>query len=160
MYEAITHDKPIYENRSLDIYASEFPHSCLNCESHLHPHVEMFYLVSGRVLASVDFKQYEVSQGEALIVFPNQVHKFTSLEKNERSLLFIIHPNVTPEYAELFSAFRPADPVIRGISENSALHKLFFSLSESANSTDARYHSLRTKGLALSLCGALLKHEL
>lgn len=158
MYEAITHDKPIYENRSIDIYASGFPYSFLTCESHLHPHVEMFYLVSGKVLASVDFEQYEVNAGEALIVFPNQVHKFTSLQKDEASLLYIIHPNVTPEYAELFSASRPAAPVIKGVSENETLHKLFFSLSESANSTDARYHSLRTKGFLLSLYAELFSN--
>ncbi len=156
MYETLTNEKPIYETRAMDVYASELRvQTKLTCPSHLHSHIEIFYLLSGRVAASVDFKQYEVCAGEALVVFPNQVHKFTSLEPGEASYLYIIHPNVTPEYAELFSSSRPKSPVIRGVDQDPTLHKLFLSLRESANDTDARYHALRTKGFLLSLYAAI-----
>lgn len=156
MYEAIVNEKPTYEARSGDIYAENRQGNAeLTCPSHLHSHIEIFYLVSGHVSAIIDFKQYEVRSGEALVVFPNQVHKFISHEKNEHSLLFIIHPDVTPEYADVFKTSYPSDPVVRRVNENALLEKLFYSLHQSANETDAKYHTLRTKGFLLSLYAEL-----
>ena len=156
MYEAIVNEKPIYETRSIDVWAAEQNSGKkLTCNSHLHPHIEIFYLISGHVSAIVDFKRYEVGVGEALVVFPNQVHKFISHDDSEHSLLFIIHPDITPEYTELFKSSLPSDPVVRGISKDSLTERLLFSLCESTHHSDAKYHALLTKGFLISLYAEL-----
>ena len=46
----------------------------LNYPAHLHGSFEFFAVTSGKMEITVDKKQYELSGGEALLIFPNQLH--------------------------------------------------------------------------------------
>ena len=54
---------------------------------HLHKHIEIVYMLSGRTKASVDTELCEVETGDLLVVFPNKVHSYNDLEPNIKYIL-------------------------------------------------------------------------
>ena len=78
---------------------------------HLHSRVELVYMRAGRSLVQVDSKEYSFGAGEAMIVFPNQVHAYRTFDR-EDYILCIFSPDDLPEYRAIFHSKLPMSPVI------------------------------------------------
>lgn len=109
--------------------------------SHLHSSFEFITVMSGEMVINVDKKQYVIRTGEALLIFPNQVH---SLETPEHSshCLCIFSPKLVQGYSDVFLTKHPKD------------HKFCPNPFYVAQLSDAGgfWNSLRAKGLLYSLC--------
>ena len=59
-------------------------------EPHCHNHIEIAYILSGKALFNIDKKQYEVKEGDLIIINPNEIHNGLVLEPENPSLEFFI----------------------------------------------------------------------
>ena len=109
--------------------------------SHLHSSFEFVTVTEGKMQVNIDKKQYSLEAGEALLIFPHQMHSLTTAE-HSRHLLCIFSPKLVQAYSNVFLSKRPID------------HKFYpdsfyiKQLSEFAY----RENSLKAKGLLYSLC--------
>ena len=144
-----------YEKRTVDFYHRDDDggRHPLACSAHLHAHIELFYLIEGKMRAYIDSSEYTVDKGDLLIAFPNRVHRFETIEP-EKYLLFIIHPDLMPDLSAVFSKQTPKSPLIRGACEDKALISLLYLLTN----TDAPspYRDVTRKGLLSAFFGSLL----
>lgn len=118
--------KAKYENRTVDFYYRD-DNSCtlsLACEPHFHRHIEIVYMISGKADAYIDAEHYTVETGDMLIVFPNKVHRFCDIARNNQYKLFIINPTLIPDLEETLLLKSPSDPVIKDVFENERLESL------------------------------------
>lgn len=115
--------KATYETRTVDFYYRDDRGGAagLGCSPHLHYHVEILYMLSGRTHAYVDSEVYTVEDGDMLVVFPNKIHRFVDEKKGNKYMLFIINPNLVPEFEEIMSSSTPDTPLIRAASKNTRL---------------------------------------
>lgn len=105
-----------YEKRSTDFYFRGDHDGTvpLTCTPHLHYHIEFFYLLEGRVSVWVDSVEHTVEAGDLMIAFPNQLHQYRRVaDTPERYLLFIISPDMMPEFTTIFNSTLPHSPVVR-----------------------------------------------
>jgi AraC-like DNA-binding protein len=146
-----------YENRTVDFYCRDDDggRDRLACSAHLHIHIELFYLLEGKMRAYIDSSEYTVEAGDILIAFPNRVHRFEMLEP-ERYLLFIIHPDMMPELSEVFAKHTPASALVKHADDDPALLSLLHLMSDTA-ATPSPYRDVTLKGLLLAFFGKLLR---
>ena len=112
--------RPLYENRQSDFYFRDDAKSPLQCNAHLHYHLELLCLLDGHTRAYVDSCEYQLQPGDIFLAFPNQIHRFESVDK-ESYLLFIINPDLMPELSRLFTTALPQSGVVRGGASDPAL---------------------------------------
>ena len=84
----------LYEKKVDDFYHRNDANgrTPLTCRAHMHYHVELVYMKKGEMRAFIDSEEYGVGQGELLVVFPNQVHRFEDVGACPEYELFIINP--------------------------------------------------------------------
>lgn len=144
-----------YENRTTDFYHrdDDSGRHPLACSAHLHVHIELFYLLEGKMRAFIDSSEHIVEAGDILITFPNRVHRFERIEP-ERYLLFIIHPDLMPELSEVFAKQTPASPLVKNADSDASL----LALLQLMRTIDAPapYRDVTLKGLLLAFFGRLL----
>ena len=143
-----------YENRTVDFYHRDHTEAKLACAAHLHIHIELFYLLEGKMRAYIDSAEYTVEPGDILIAFPNQVHRFEAVEE-EKYLLFIIHPDMMPELSSAFSGLMPASALVKHAPESDALLALLQQMRRAADD-QSPYRDVTLKGLLLTFFGQLL----
>ena len=148
--------RPLYENRQTDFYFRDDAKSPLQCNAHLHYHLELLCLLDGRTRAYVDSCEYQLEAGDIFLVFPNQIHRFESFEK-ESYLLFIINPDTMPELCRLFTSALPISPVVRNGAEDPALLDRLRAMATADEMEDHSYHDVILKGQMLSFFGELLR---
>ena len=148
--------KPLYENRQLDFYFRDDAESPLQCNAHLHYHLELLCLLGGTTHAYVDSCEYRLEAGDIFLVFPNQIHRFDSFEK-ENYLLFIINPDMMPELCRLFTNALPLSNVVRGAAKDPTLLACLHAMAEAQGMEDNPYRDVILKGHMLSFYGHLLR---
>lgn len=67
-----------------------------NYSLHLHQSFELIYLDEGKMTVTVNGISYELQQGEALLIFPNQIHSIHST--TSRHTLFIFSPHLIQSF--------------------------------------------------------------
>ncbi len=67
-----------------------------NFPMHLHQSFEFVTVLSGEMVITVDKTEYTLTQGEALLIFPNQLHSF--LSKGSEHLLCIFSPQLVSAF--------------------------------------------------------------
>jgi AraC-like DNA-binding protein len=72
---------------------------------HLHQCFEVIVLLNGEMQITVDTKQYCLHAGEALMIFPNQIHSLSS-QKSEH-VLCIFSPKLVKAYAAMHAEHLP-----------------------------------------------------
>ena len=95
----------------------------LACSAHLHFHIEVAMLLEGNTVAFADTEEYHMQAGDIFISFPNQVHHFNS-KGEERFFLMIIHPDLIPDLAPLFTHKRPQSALISGVANDEEIRHL------------------------------------
>ena len=107
---------------------------------HLHQSFEFIYIVSGEMQVNVDNKVYELKKGEAVIIFPNQIHSLTS--QNSKHVLYIFSGELIKAFA---SKYQSKVPKNNKFSPNEYLISV-------AEKIDEKSSSFEKKGLFYSLC--------
>ena len=87
---------------------------------HRHREIELVLMLDGRSTAVVNGRSFSVEKGDALIVFPNHLHKYISTSE-ENYILLLIPANIYNDYSESIDGYRPVSPLIKGGAENETL---------------------------------------
>lgn len=105
---------PFYETRRTDYFYRDDHggRSHLACAPHLHRHIELAYLTSGSARGYADASRCDIEPGDLFVAFPNQVHRFES-DGSERYMLFIVNPDIVPEFCELLVTAVPESNIIK-----------------------------------------------
>lgn len=150
----------IYENRLDDFYCrtDKGGKHRLGCRPHLHKHIELVCLFEGTTTGVLDAHEYTIRSGDVFIAFPNQVHSFISTDE-ERYMLYILDPELLPEYADIFTMSLPATPLLSGIlGRLPQLEPLFRALTDvSKASGDNAYREVTRRGYLLAIFGELFR---
>ena len=122
---------------------------------HLHKHIEIVYMISGRTRANVDTEVCSVEAGDLLVVFPNKVHSYTDLEPDIKHILFHVDPYAVPEFAQSFLTMDATSALIKNASDNARLDSLIFTLA-GYDKFPAEHKDVLTKGYLLALCAEFM----
>ncbi len=79
---------------------------------HLHMHVELALVLSGAINVTVNKTESTLSEGDIVLIFPNQPHSYRTAE-NSKILLFFIDAAYPADYAADLAHYVPEHPVIR-----------------------------------------------
>lgn len=63
---------------------------------HLHQSFELIIVTSGKMSVTVDENEYEIGEGEAVLIFPNQTHSMTSSKSTHTLFIF------SPQFIQAF----------------------------------------------------------
>ncbi len=109
--------------------------------AHLHQCFEVIVILSGEMEITIDRQDYLLKKGEALLVFPNQIHSLSS--GNSKHLLCIFSPNIVQAYVN-----KVADklPINNKFIPNKYFVDCLARLNDSSTSVDK-------KGVLYSICG-------
>lgn len=143
-----------YENRTVDFYCRDDNGGThpLACIAHLHVHIEFFFLLEGTMRVFVDSSEQIAHAGDVVVAFPNQVHRFERIDP-EKYLLFIVHPDLMPEFSDVFSERFPKHPLITACEP---LLPLLAQLKEAAG-RPSPFRDVTIKGLLLAFFAQLLE---
>ena len=147
----------VYEHRNDDFYCRDSRHTgkTLGYISHLHRHIELGFVLGGKTRVSVDSNTYEVNSGDVVIIFPNQTHRFETIER-ERYILLLINPDLMPELSQEFTTTVPASNLIEGAANDPVLRNLIEKISELYYEKGA-YRDTILRGYLLAFFGLLLR---
>lgn len=79
--------------------------------AHLHKEAELIYVIKGNPIAYVQGIKYNLAPGEAVAVYPNQVHSYENNGEFKGSVM-IFDPRLYPELNGLIIGKTPSNPVI------------------------------------------------
>ena len=145
-----------YEKRNTDFYSRNNVGGklTLQCAAHLHYHLELVLMLEGAALGFSDIEQCRIEAGDVFLAFPNQIHRFESLDR-ECYYLFIISPDTMPELTELFKSSVPRSSLIKGLGRDPEILQLVEKLATLGKPQNA-YEEVERRGYLLSLFGRLL----
>ena len=104
----------IFEKRDNSIEFFRSP--CINFKPHLHEHIELVYIVSGKCDLYVDDKYYSLKKGDISVVFPNQIHGYeNSIDLDAYVLIF--SSDILYEFKELCYNKIPSSPILKNGNE-------------------------------------------
>jgi len=78
---------------------------------HLHRCFEIILVTSGEMRVQIDEHQYRLAQGDAVLIFPNQVHGLKT-EQSSRHILCIFAPEIINYYYQKVKYSIPKDNLI------------------------------------------------
>jgi len=97
------------ENKSYQYYVGRF--ESLADAPHIHTHLEMIYLLSGRAEAASDGKWHPMEQGDLYLACPNQIHHYKQLT-DVAFYLIIFDDAMDSALREFLKEKRPICPVV------------------------------------------------
>ena len=101
---------PFYEDRGTEVHCRR--RKRLMCAKHLHDHIEMVVMLHGKATAYFGNESGILEEGNAFIVFPNQVHYFSDDYGEFESVLFIFPSNLISDFYKTFLSSLPKSPFI------------------------------------------------
>ena len=148
--------RAFYENKNYDFYCrdTDFSKKTLGFTSHLHYHIELALVKSGKTFVTIDTETYSVEAGDIIIVFPNQVHRFETIER-EKYILMITSPDIISEFMPQFTCALPSSNLIKGGAGDPELMLLASKISALYRS-DEPYKNETIRGYLLAFFGRLL----
>jgi AraC-like DNA-binding protein len=131
----------------------------LQCSPHLHRELELVYMLEGETVAYADSVQTVLHAGDVFLTFPNQIH-FYKTYTTEKYFIFIIKPDLMPEFMDTFTMAIPTSPVIKNAAALPHVDQLLRLLLEVCVSTkeESGYSETLKRGCLLSLFSELLSH--
>ena len=115
--------------------------------SHLHGSFEFITVTEGELEVTVDGHAYNVTENNALLVFPNQVHSFNTAS-HSRHFLCIFSPKLVKAYSKVYLS---SIPISNSFSPDRGYVTLLDSLRDNSS-------VLSAKGALYSLCGEFDKN--
>lgn len=141
------------ENRN-NVISSAFAFTGLSPIPHLHTHLELAYLAEGSSMATLDYRDFLIEEGDLFLAFPNQVHFYHDLLPCQGSMV-IFSSDFCRELKELFQNKVPDSPVIKSTQLPAGIRVRLEAITEKAFS-DRPYDRLAAKGYLLALLCELL----
>lgn len=91
----------------------------LSAEPHLHSHLELVYMrENGKSVTYADNKSDILEKGDLFVAFPNQVHYYHDTVKPVLVDIFLISPEMCPEFKDFFENYVPETNVLKGADKN------------------------------------------
>ena len=59
-------------------------------ETHFHPECEMIFVIGGEALVFVNGREYKIGKGDAVFIYPNQIHRYVNMK--DGSYILIVFP--------------------------------------------------------------------
>ncbi len=145
-----------YEKRNEDLYCrdSRYASKTMGYTSHLHSHIELGFMFRGHTRVTVDSEVYDVREGDVIVVFPNQIHRFETVER-EQYILLIVHPDLMPEFSAQFTGSLPVSNLLPGAARDEELKSLIQRISDTYYG-DEPYKEMILRGYLLAFFGKLL----
>lgn len=146
-----------YEKGSKDLYCrdSEISGGTIGFISHLHYQIELAMIFDGHTHITVDSAEYDAFSGDAFVVFPNQIHSFTTV-KRESYVLLKINPEYIPELLPLLSSSLPKHAVIKDAAKDEDMSYLIKEISKTYHK-DEPFKDAILRGLVLVFLSRLLQ---
>ena len=146
-----------YEKGSKDLYCrdKEISGGTIGYSSHLHYQIELAMIFDGHTHITVDSAEYDAFGGDAFVVFPNQIHSFTTV-KRESYILLKINPEYVPELLPLLSSSLPKRAVIKGAANDEELAHLIKEISRVYHGNEP-FKDTILRGLVLVFLSRLLQ---
>lgn len=122
----------VYESANHDLYCRSCPahgSNTLGYHSHLHYQIELAMVFSGRTRATVDSTEYEVSAGDVIVIFPNQIHDFRTVER-ESYILLKFSPDLIPELQKQVTSAIPLSNLIKNAASDPELRPLIEKIAD------------------------------
>ena len=154
--EVVPGKRVFFEKKTRDFYYrndhnGRYP---LTYGAHVHYHVEILYMKEGNTSVLVNSDRYNVKSGDLLIMFSNQIHSYSDVTPHPKYELFILNPDLVPEFAKALSAGEPECPVIFGAKDHPRLMSLIDILS-GCNDFPLSIRETLMKGYLLSFFGEI-----
>lgn len=92
--------------QNIQSYNNNFP-------AHLHKQVELLYVLSGKIIVTIDKDVAELKAGDCSIAFPNTIHYYKT-EEESHILLLIFDAEFVSDFLIEFINYRPISPFIKG----------------------------------------------
>ena len=147
----------VYENGSKELYCrdSEYNGGTIGYRSHLHYQIELALIFEGQTHITVDSEEYTAYGGDAFIVFPNQIHAYTTIER-EKYILLKVNPELIPELLPQLTTLVPRSALIKGGADDKELSELVRRIS-AAYRGDEPFKDAILRGLLLIFLAKLLQ---
>ncbi|EKQ56865.1 MULTISPECIES: AraC family transcriptional regulator [unclassified Clostridium] len=118
---------------------------------HLHPYVEIAYVIEGSIEVTINDVSYCLKVGEAAVIFPNDVHSFNS-EEFSKILLFIFSPDIAGSFFGIRMDKTLKNPFIPKSTIDEGISTLLFMLYDEFKNNNNKYV---IKGLLYTILGKL-----
>ena len=149
-------------NRKQTMYEDKWNDLCtwdrirVDFPPHFHSYLELLIVKSGNCTVNVDFKDYELNDGDAVLVFPNRIHSYRSSGDHlVANLTFMLPPAYFPLFAHHFSSVLPECPVLRGFYLNSQA-RMHMEEAIKENKSKTTYGAASAAGHLAILLGMIL----
>lgn len=114
-----------YEKKDKDIYYGiSGSRNRLHCAAHLHRELELVLYRAGETVASADSRRYNLMAGDLFLTFPNQIHSYETVVKEDYSIM-ILKPDLLPELSDEFDLSVPESAVLAGGAFDPQINALF-----------------------------------
>ncbi len=110
---------------------------------HFHRCYELLSIVDGCLHIVLDDKEYDLCKGDLLLIFPNQLHSFTTIG-NSLFDIIIFSPDIIDDFAGKYTGWLPQTPV---------LHSDFITLDKILTN-----NPFEQKSILYHLCALYLEH--
>ena len=124
---------------------------------HFHSHIEMLYLLSGEVAAKVDDNRYEMSSGDLLVVFPNQIHSYIN-NTDINGIILIFPEDFFDDYSQIFETKVLQSSVLSNKKTSNQIKWLIEQIYMNSYG-NFEYKRSIIKGLAITLMGEILERS-
>jgi len=91
---------------------------------HLHKHIEIVYVFKGGQHMNINNQEYNIKEGEAAVIFPDQTHNYFRTEKRDtEEVILICSPKILGAMFPSFFSMVPKNPIIKkaDIPEDAAI---------------------------------------
>ena len=146
-----------YEHLQQKLYTRDGEKRSLECRiPHMHRAFEVVLYHGGKTTAYVDAARYDLQAGDALLIFPGQIHHYDTVQK-ESFRLFLVDPTVIPELACSLESSVPTSALIRGAANDARIRMLSDALAEVCEpSLESPYRQTLQNGYLGALLSELL----
>lgn len=145
--------RPFYECKTEAFMSREDEN--FSFPSHFHDDIELIYMLEGSYNVFLDNIEYVIKEGEILVVFPNQIHRYQG-NHNEKHITYIFNPNTCRNYTNVLMTKKPISPVIRGLEKTHPLHGLLLLVHQLINDEEQKSYDI-CQGLITAILGFIIK---
>ncbi len=145
----------LYEKKPLGIIQKEYKTN-MGFFRHLHPYFELCFVLQGQVICVVNDQEVVANQGDALMIFPYQIHEYP-YDKNQdgKFALLNVSSDVYKPYHTFISQNHPITPLIPKFAEHDEI-KAILEIIVAAETSGPAYQMCL--GFTVGILGAVLQN--
>ncbi len=80
---------------------------------HLHPQLELYFVLSGETRVTVRREAKTLAPGALAVIFPNQIHSYTALSPDSRAALVVCDLALAGGFSDTLLLWHPSDPFLQ-----------------------------------------------